>query len=121
MARKKKPTVGDWLANQFFNTSLPWLLGLFFIGSGFYYVTTATLENHTRALSQLEMSVKQNAKSDAESREKVRSEFFAESKATAAGIAELNRQTAVMSSTLGGVEKALDKISARLDSIPAKR
>lgn len=115
MPRKHK-TVGDWLVNQFWNTSLPWLLGLFFIGCGFYWTTTSTLENHTQTLRQLEQTINKNASLESEAREKVRTDFLADSKSTAQGIAELNRQTAVMSTTLVGVEKALDKISTRLDA-----
>lgn len=120
MPRKRK-TVGDWLSNQFWNTSLPWLLGLFFVGCGFYYTTTTTLESHTRTLTQLEQTINKNAKVEIEAREKVRTDFLADSKSTAQGISELNRQTAIMSTTLVGVEKALDKISSRLDAQPPTR
>lgn len=108
--------MGKWLSNQLWNTSLPWLLGLFFIGTGFYYITTSTLQVHTQQLAQLQLELKETRDAARLARESTRSEFLTESKATAAGIAELNKLTAVMGNTLLGVQKELEKIGLRLDS-----
>ena len=122
MPRKPKATVGDWLSNQFWNTSLPWLLGLFFIGTGFYYITNSTLDSHSKTLASLELSLAANKKDDADARDKVRGEFLMDSRATASGIAELNKQTAILATTMVGVQKELEKITARLDqSVPVRR
>ena len=119
---RRNATVGDWLSNQFWNTSLPWLLGLFFIGTGFYYVTNSTLDSHTKTLATLEIAIAAGKKDDEDAREKVRGEFLIDSRATAAGIAELNKQTAILATTMVGVQKELEKITARLDqSVPVRR
>lgn len=120
MPRRKHSVVGGWFANQMWNTSLPWLLGLFFIGAGFYYITNATLANHSAMLIRLEKSASDNRKEDALERSKVREAFLVDSKATAAGIAELNKQTAVMGASMLMMQKEVEKIAQRLEA-PVRR
>ncbi len=123
MPRRKQATVGSWFSNQLWNTSLPWLGIVAFGIVGFYFLTNAKLDAHDRALTEINTrmekqwtAVSDAKKSDAAEREKSRNEFLTESTAAAAGIAELNKQTAVMATTLMGVEKALDKIGQKLEA-----
>lgn len=117
--RRQTNTVGAWFANQIWNTSLPWLLGFFVIGVGFYFTTTSKLEELQIALRDQKSSLIDTKRNDLTEREKVRDAFLADSKSTASGIAELNKQTAVMGATLLGVQKELEKISQRLENVPA--
>lgn len=113
--------LGRWFTNQVWNTSLLWLLGFFAAGVVFYAMTTSTLKTHSEDLATLKASFAENKKEEAGSRERVREAFLADSKATAAGIAELNKTTAVMGATLLGVQKELEKIGAKLDNPPVIR
>lgn len=120
--RTSKPHgLGAWLQNQFWNTSLAWLIGLFLVGAGFYYETSSTQRQHTTALARLEAKAEETKKEDSADRAKVRDAFLADSKNTAAGIAELNKQTAVMSAVLVGVQRELEKIANKLDGPPRER
>jgi len=130
IVNRNQPTIGGWFSNQLWNTSLPWLLGLFFIGAGFYYTTTLRLAELDKKAVELQVTLTEQKqalvetkRSDASEREKTRDVFMADSKATALGIAELNKQTAVMATTLAGVQKELEKIGARLDAplVPPRR
>lgn len=113
--------VGPWLQNQLWNTSLIWLLCIFAVGAGFYYQTTGKLDQHSTALNELKAKAEETKKEDVAERAKVRDAFLADSKATAAGIAELNKQTAVMSASLGGLQRELEKIGNKLDAAPPAR
>lgn len=120
--RNKKSTgFGGWVVFQLFNTSLPWLLGMFGAGIGFYFITTQTLQQHTADLVELKQQQRVSRKEDEAARERVRAEFLTESKATAAGIARLNETTAVMSATLLSVQKELEKVTTRLDAPSIRR
>lgn len=121
MARRKRTAghgVAGWLQNQIRNTSLVWLLGFFLAGAGFYYQTTGKLDQHSTSLAQLQVKAEETKKEDNADRAKVRDAFLADSKNTAAGIAELNKQTAVMSAVLVGVQRELEKIATKLDAAP---
>lgn len=118
MPSRKKATIGDWFAYQVYNTSLPWLLGFFVMGVGFYFVTTNTLEIHSKELVAIREELKASKNATAGSQERIREQFLVDSKATAQGIAELNKQTAVMATTLTMVQKELEKIGQRLDAPP---
>lgn len=121
MAKRQRATVASWLRNQVWNTSLPWLLGLFFIGAGFYYVTNSTLAQHTADLKELKHLQTTATRENAAEREKVRDQFLQNSKETANGIAELNKTTAVMGATLVAVSKELERISTKLDTVPPRK
>lgn len=108
--QQERGTFGGWVSNQLWNTTLPWLLAIFFIGAGFYYVTNSTLATHSALLM----------KQDKE-REKMRETFLNDSRSTAAGISELNKQTAVMGTSLLMMQKELEKIANRLDTQPRVR
>src|SRR5688572_12395085 len=91
-----------WIRNQFWNTSLPVLLAAIVGGIVFYIDTTRTQQNHSATLSKLETTITEKTREDIAAREKVREQFLADSKATAAGMAKLNEQTAVMTTVLSG-------------------
>lgn len=120
--------MGAWFSNQIWNTSLIWLLGLFFIGAGFYFTTSNKLTELDKSLNDIQISVKEqktalidSKRVDNTEREKARDAFLADSKATAAGIAELNKQTAILGTNLMGVQKELEKIGQKLDTAPSIR
>lgn len=113
--------IGAWIKNQLWNTSLPWLLGVAVGGILFYYDTTQTQKTHSSTLTRLEASIAEKTKEDTAAREKVREQFLADSKATAAGMAKLNEQTAVMTTVLSGLQRELEKIGQKLDATPARR
>lgn len=116
-ASKSRVSVGEWLGYQLWNTSLPWLIGLFFIGSGFYYITTNTLALHSKALEDLQKTVASTASEHRVERDRIREQFLVESKATALGMAELNKTTAVMSATMIEVQKSVDRLGKKLEEI----
>jgi len=112
--------MGDWFANQMWNTSLPFLVTFFVIVMGFYYQTKSTLSVHGEKLTKLEQTIDDSKKENIADREKVRDAFLANSKDTAAGIAKLNETTAVMGATLLVVQKEIEKISQKLEMPPRK-
>lgn len=127
-SRRPKATIGEWFANQLWNTSLPWLVGVMLFGIAFYYNTNNRLEQHEATGKRIEekqdnlqKQITETKKNEITERTKIRDEFLADSKSTATGIAELNKQTAVMGTILSSVKEELIKINSRLDSTPIKR
>lgn len=114
MARQRG-SVGEWLGYQLWNTSLPWLIGLFFIGTGFYYITTSTLALHSKALDDLQRTITVNVAENRADRDRIREQFLAESKSTALGMAELNKTTAVMAATMVEVQRSIDRLSKKIE------
>lgn len=124
---RRRATIGEWFANQLWNTSLPWLVGAMLFGIAFYYNTNNRLEQHESTAKRIEekqdnlqKQLTESKKSETVERTKIRDEFLADSKSTATGIAELNKQTAVMGTILTSVKEELVKINSRLDA-PTKR
>lgn len=92
-------------------------MGCFAAGVVFYTITTRTLEEHTKSIDTIKNNQAETKKENLLEREKIREAFLIESKATSSGIAELNKQTAVMATTLIGIEKALDRFGQKLDAV----
>lgn len=120
--RRHKPHghgLAGWFHHQIYNTSLLWLIGVLMLGAGFYWQTTYKLDQHSGALHELKNKAEENKKEETQERNKVRDQFLQDSKATAAGIAELNKQTAVMNAALSGLVRELEKIGTKLEA-PAR-
>jgi hypothetical protein len=113
--KNTRQSVSGWLGYQLWNTSLPWLLGFFFVGTGFYYITNNTLALHSKALDDLQRTISVTVNENRAERDRMREQFLVESKATALGMAELNKTTAVMSSTMAEVQKSIDRLTRKLE------
>lgn len=121
----KRNPVSNWFANQLYNTSLVWLLGLVVAGAIFYTTSLSKWEITDKRFDLIEAALKEQktaliekAKGETVEREKIRSEFVSDSKATATGMAELNKQTAVIGTVLSQVKDELVKLNQRVDSLP---
>lgn len=119
---QKQPEYGlaAWFKNQLWNTSLPVLAAAIIGGIWFYFETKTSLSSQATAISELKTKATETQKEDAADRAKVREQFLADSKVQTAGIAELNKQTAVMSSVLTGIQRELEKIGQKLDAPQAR-
>lgn len=101
---------------------LPWLAVVAFGITGFYFLTNTKLDLHDKELLAIHSKLDEQKaalveakKLDTAEREKSRDVFLADSKATAAGIAELNKQTAVTSVQLIAIKDELAKIGQKLE------
>ena len=107
-----------WILNQLYNTSFLVLMGLFASGVIFWSVTTSTLSSHTTDLIDIKKTAAEERAANLAERTQLRTEFLIESKATAAGIADLKTQGAVVNTVLSGMEKRLERIADKLESVP---
>ncbi len=114
---RRKATAGSWFANQLWNTSLPWLAIVSFGITGFYFLTNAKLTEHDKMLMEFKTTLAETKKEDVAERSRARETFLIDSKATAMGIAELNKQTAITSTQLLAIKDELARIATKIDGI----
>lgn len=125
MARRparKGNSLAAWINNQLWNTSLLWLLGCIVVGVIFWNDTTRTQADHSAALARLEKAVAENKRDEAGERGKIRDQFVQTHQQLTIEVANLNKQTAITSTVLQGVQRELEKIAQKLDSqAPVRR
>jgi hypothetical protein len=98
------------------NTSLVWLIGLAGLGVTWYFNTSYTQTQHSESIGELRKAFNVRSEKDDSERQKIREQFLQDSKATSTGIAELNKQTAVMTTVLQNMNRSLEKFEQKLDS-----
>lgn len=96
--------------------------------AGFYFNTSATLNAQGSAIATIERKISEGEKKDEkqqaaviQERTTLRSEMQARAEKTAEGIAELNKQTAVLSTQLTTINGELVKIGQQLSSQQGKK
>lgn len=118
---RRQSGVGGWFSEQIRNLSLP-AVSCILVGGLVFYVTTDTrLKDHDSHFSKLDREFAEYQKNETSDREKIKSEFVTDSKTTANGIAELNKQTAVMSTILSSMKDEIVKLNNRYDQLPNTR
>jgi septal ring factor EnvC (AmiA/AmiB activator) len=112
---------GGWLRSQITVGNMINLGAIAFAFAGFYFTTNHSLDAHSKSIAHIERQLAEGAKKDekrekqvSDDREKTRSEINMRAEKTADGIAELNKQTAVLSTKLVGIREELVKLGQQL-------
>jgi hypothetical protein len=115
---KKQVTIGNMLS----------IGTMLFVFAGFYFNTSATLSAQANAIATIERKINEAEKKDEkqqaavlQDRTTLRSEMTQRAEKTAEGIAELNKQTAVLSTQLTTINAELVKIGQQLAAQVAKK
>lgn len=110
---KKQITVGNMVS----------IATMAFGFAGFYFNTSASLSAQATAIATIERKLMESEKKDEkqqasviQERTTLRSEMTQRAEKTAEGIAELNKQTAVLSTQLTTISGELVKIGQKLDA-----
>jgi hypothetical protein len=106
MAPRRKSS--NWFEYKITPATIITIVGWIVIGTAFYTTTNSTLASHEKALEKVGSALSH----ESTEREKVRTEFLTNSSKTAEGIAELNKQIAVLSTLISAryqAEKKVDK------------
>lgn len=124
-ARAKVVKVADdsWFKKQITVGNMVSIGTMAFGLAGFYFSTTATLATQGAAIATIERKIVEAEKKDekqqaavVQERTTLRSEMTQRAEKTAEGIAELNKQTAVLSTQLTTISGELVKIGQKLDA-----
>lgn len=138
MSRRAKPTsektrtklVSDdsWFKKQITIGNLVSVATMTFGFAGFYFNTSSTLAVQATAIATIERKINEAEKKDekqqtavVQERVTLRNEMTQRAEKTAEGIAELNKQTAVLSTQLGTINAELVKIGQQLAAAQAGR
>lgn len=112
---KKQITVGNMVS----------IATMAFGFAGFYFNTSATLQAQAGAIATIERKITESEKKDekqqvavTQERQALRTEMTDRAEKTSSGIAELNKQTAVLSTQLVAIRDDLVRLSAQIGNIP---
>ena len=118
----------NWFKNQVTAGNLISIGTMAFGLAGFYFTTTSALSVQAQNIAKIEQKLTESDKKDEKQqtaviaeRTQLRSEMTQRSEKTAEGIAELNKQTAVLSTQLTGIREELVKVGQQLASISRKQ
>lgn len=118
---RKKPESGSWLSRQVSIGNFISVGAVIFTGAGFYYGTSSTLAQQHNQIAAIEQKLKDNDKLNEKQQSAVvaeratlRQEMSSRAEKTAEGIAELNKQTAVLSTQLTSIKEELVKVGSQL-------
>lgn len=115
----------SWFKRQITVGNLMSIATVAFGGAGFYFTTTAALSSQATAIAAIERKINESEKRDdkqqatvVQERQALRTEMTDRAEKTAAGIAELNKQTAVLSTQLVAIRDDLMRLGTQIGSIP---
>lgn len=134
MPTKRKPqqvkTVvradNNWFKNQITAGNLLSVFTIAFGFAGFYFNTASAIESQNKSIIEINRKIAENNIRDdkketaaVSDRDSLRRDVTVRAERTAEGIAELNKQTAVLSTQLLAIRDDLVKISAQVANVAA--
>lgn len=115
----------NWFKSQITAGNLLSVATIAFGFAGFYYNTSGSIEAQAKEIAsinrKLEVADKKDEKQQREvlsERTTLRTEMTSRAEKTAEGLAELNKQTAVLSTQLIGIRDDLVRLAAQISNIP---
>jgi hypothetical protein len=135
MSNTRKPKVrkvtvikadDSWFKKQITAGNLISVATMAFGFAGFYFNTSSSLQVQAKAISAIESKMADGDRRDEKQQREVvgertqlRSEMTSRAEKTAEGIAELSKQTAVLSTQLTSIREELVKVTTQLTQIAA--
>lgn len=115
----------NWFKGQITAGNLLSVATIAFGFAGFYFNTSSAIEVQAKAISGIERRITEAEKKDEKQqagviaeRASLRAEMTNRAEKTAEGIAELNKQNAILSTQLLAIRDELVRLSAQVSSIP---
>lgn len=121
MPPKRRPSDENWFKGQVTAGNLLSVATIAFGFAGFYFNTSSAIDAQAKTISKIEQKIMEAEKKDekqqasgVQERITLRAEMQQRAEKTADGIAELNKQTAVLSTQLATISGELVKIGEQL-------
>lgn len=118
----------NWFKSQITAGNLLSVATVAFGFAGFYYNTSSSIEAQAKEIASINRKLDASEKKDEKQQREVlterttlRTEMTTRAEKTAEGIAELNKQTAVLSTQLTTINGELIKLGQQLTTLTAKR
>lgn len=115
----------NWFKSQITAGNLLSVATIAFGFAGFYYNTASSIEAQAKEIASINRKLDATDKKDEKQQREVlsertslRTEMTSRSEKTAEGLAELNKQTAVLSTQLIGIRDDLVRLAAQISNIP---